>query len=100
MRKLIAAVAVALSPIAVAAAQDAKPGETPAKAPDVVPPLAAFAKLPFMERPQLSPDGPRVAARIAVQGKLRLAIIPIGDMAKTALIDPGNFDLNSWSWVN
>lgn len=97
MRSLIATVVLAMLPIAVtAAAQEAKPAVTPS----APPPLAAFAKLPFLEGPKLSPDGTRVATRVAVQGKLRLAIIPIGDMSKTALIDPGNFDLNSWSWVN
>lgn len=97
MRSLLAAFAVALSPIA--AAQDAKP-TAPATATAPPPPLAAFATLPFMEEPKLSPDGTRVAARLAVQGKLRLAIITIGDASKTALIDPGNLDINSWAWVN
>jgi dipeptidyl aminopeptidase/acylaminoacyl peptidase len=97
MRSLLATIAVAILPVAfTAAAQDATPA-TPAVAP---PPIAAFARLPFIEGPKLSPDGTRVAARVAVQGKLRLAIIPIGDASKTVLIDPGNYDLNSWSWVN
>jgi len=63
-------------------------------------PLEAFATLPFIEAPQLSPDGTRVAARIAVHGKQRLAIIPLADKSKTASIDPGKQDLNGWQWVN
>ncbi|RZF60974.1 S9 family peptidase [Sphingomonas populi] len=63
-------------------------------------PLEAFATLPFIEAPQLSPDGTRLAARIAVHGKQRLAIIPLADKSKTASIDPGKQDLNGWQWVN
>ena len=65
------------------------------------PPTAEqFGRLPFMESPQLSPDGTRVAAQIAVNGQLRLAIIPLGDTAHLKLINPGAADLIAWSWVN
>jgi len=82
-----------------APAADAKPAATSAT-PSGPPPAAAFAQLPFIEDPVLSPDGTRIAARIAIQGKLRLAIIPVGDTAKLKLIDPGDFELNSLRWVN
>jgi dipeptidyl aminopeptidase/acylaminoacyl peptidase len=62
--------------------------------------LAAFAALPVVVHPVLSPDGTRVATRIAIKGQLRLAIIPVGDVQKTVLIAPGNSDLNDWQWVN
>jgi len=65
------------------------------------PPTAEqFGRLPFMESPQLSPDGTRVAAQIALNGQLRMAIIPLGDTAHLKLINPGAADLNAWSWVN
>jgi len=101
-RIVLAAAAVALLPSFTAAiAQDAKPAPpTPPSANTGPPPAEAFAQLPFIESPALSPDGTRIAARVAVQGKMRLAIIPIGDAAKIKLIDPGDFDLIGWSWVN
>jgi acetyl esterase/lipase len=99
----VAAAAALLSLNATASAQDTKPAATSASiatAPAGPPPAAAFAALPFVENPVLSPDGTRVAARVAIRGKLHFAIIPIDDIAKTKLIDPGDFELNGWQWVN
>jgi dipeptidyl aminopeptidase/acylaminoacyl peptidase len=101
-RIVLAAAAAALLPSFTAAvAQDTKPAApTPPSANAGPPPVEAFAQLPFIESPVLSPDGTRIAARIAVQGKMRLAIIPVGDASKLKLIDPGDFNLDGWSWVN
>ena len=101
-RIVLAAAAAALLPSFTAAvAQDAKPAPPTTPSANAGPPPAeAFAQLPFIESPVLSPDGTRIAARLAVQGKMRLAIIPVGDAAKTKLIDPGDFNLDGWSWVN
>ena len=96
---LAAAMAALLPSFTAAVAQDAK-SSAPAPASSGPPPAAAFAQLPFIEAPSLSPDGTRIAARIAVQGKMRLAIIPVDDVAKMKLINPGDFDLIGWSWVN
>lgn len=99
-RMLLTAAAVAMLPcMAPATAQDAKPATSP-PAEVGPPPAAAFAQLPFIEAPTLSPDGTRIAARIAIRGQLRLAIIPVGDVTKLRLINPGDFDLNDWQWVN
>lgn len=60
-----------------------------------------FATLPFMESPELSPDGTKVAAKMAVGGKQILAIIPLAQSgSKIATIALGENDLNDWSWVN
>jgi hypothetical protein len=60
-----------------------------------------FAALPFMENPELSPDGTKVAARIAVGGEQRLAIIPLFKSdEKPVVIGLGENDLNAWHWVN
>ncbi|HEX7851861.1 MAG TPA: hypothetical protein VF485_19165, partial [Sphingomonas sp.] len=97
----IAAAAALFPAVTVVSAQDTKPAASapetkPAAANAGPPPAAAFAQLPFIEAPSLSPDGTRIAARIAVQGKLRLAIIPLADTSKLKLIDPGDFELTSW----
>lgn len=87
---LCGALLLAGLPAAAAAAPDA-PAQTPAE---------AFGQLPFLEGPDLSPDGTHIAVKIAIQGKQRFAIITVGDTRKLVLINPGNSDLNSWEWVN
>nr|WP_232307430.1 hypothetical protein [Sphingobium chungbukense] len=42
-------------------------------------PIEAFAELPIMERPELSPDGMRLAARVSRDGELLLMIAAIAD---------------------
>ncbi|MGY4397452.1 dipeptidyl aminopeptidase/acylaminoacyl peptidase [Sphingomonas sp. UYAg733] len=63
-------------------------------------PIEHFASLPFLTAPELSPDGTRIAARVAVAGQLRLAIIPLADTKKMITIGMGENDLNDWEWVN
>ena len=73
-----------------------------AQAPNPAKPMPAevFAQLPFLEGPQLSPDGTKVAARMAVNGTQILIIFPLGETAKSVKIGLGDNDLNWWSWVN
>lgn len=59
-----------------------------------------FASLPLMEGPELSPDGTKVAARIAIGGQQELAIITLDQSKPLATIALGGNDLNFWSWVN
>ena len=63
-------------------------------------PTETFAQLPFLESPELSPDGTHIAAQLAINGKQRFAIVNVTDASKIILIDPGNSDLNGWAWVN
>ena len=64
-------------------------------------PIDAFAKLPLMEGPELSPDGTKIAAKIAIAGKQSLVITSVVDGQQKALaIDAGENDLNWWRWVN
>ena len=76
-------------------------GAAPPSAPAAPRPVEHFAKLPFMEGPQLSPDGTRVAAKVALDGTQMLAIISLFEKdAPPALVRLGDSDLNSWNWVN
>lgn len=59
-----------------------------------------FARLPFMEGPELSPDGTKMAAKVAVNGVQRLMIVPLANMKDMRLINFGDNDLNWWDWVN
>lgn len=60
-----------------------------------------FATLPFIEGPALSPDGTKVAAKVAIDGRQMLAIITVGlSKAPITTIALGENDLNFWSWVN
>ena len=60
-----------------------------------------FAELPRIEDPQLSPDGSRIAARLAVNGELSLVINDLRtDTSGVRSIGLGDNDLNWWRWVN
>jgi len=96
--------AMGMSAGSAAPPQAEAPGQTPAPAAPATPagpvPIESFAQLPFIEGPKLSPDGTKVAAEIAIKGKQRFAIFDLGDTSKIAQIDPGDMDLQAWSWVN
>jgi dipeptidyl aminopeptidase/acylaminoacyl peptidase len=63
-------------------------------------PVEVFAMLPSIERPKLSPDGRKVAAKVATNGTQLLLVRPLfGDGKPTALAE-GNSDINWWDWVN
>jgi len=64
-------------------------------------PIEHFARLPFITGPKLSPDGTRIAAQVAVEGKQMLAIFSLtGGAGRLALVEVGDSDLNWWEWVN
>jgi dipeptidyl aminopeptidase/acylaminoacyl peptidase len=65
---------------------------------DVIP-VETFAALPSVERPQLSPDGTKVAALVAVNGKQSLVIASLFTGQKK-ILPPGEVDINWWRWVN
>jgi dipeptidyl aminopeptidase/acylaminoacyl peptidase len=88
-------VAAAALPAAEAAAQPVAPAAT-ATAPR---PVEDFAALPFMQNPVLSPDGTRVAAKVAVRGEQYLAIVPL-DGSRASVVQSGGSDINWWRWVN
>jgi dipeptidyl aminopeptidase/acylaminoacyl peptidase len=58
-----------------------------------------FAQLPGIENPEISPDGKRVAARIAVRNRQYLAVFEIAG-GQPRLIDPTPAEINWWHWVN
>jgi acetyl esterase/lipase len=93
VRHVIMACAIAVLPFG-AAAQDAKPAK-PTGSPFSV---ADFASLPAVQRPTLSPDGTRYAAKVAIKGKQYFAIVPIGG-GEIKWIATGELDLNWWRWV-
>lgn len=62
--------------------------------------LEDFALLPFMDRPKLSPDGSRVAAKVAIKGQQLFAIMPLFGGGPPALVGTGGPDINWWRWVN
>jgi len=89
-------------PLALLLGAPASALDTPPAPPVAVAPPTAeqFGRLPFIDGPQLSPDGTKVAAQLSVRGELRLAIIPLGDAGHVRLMSPGQADINGWSWVN
>jgi dipeptidyl aminopeptidase/acylaminoacyl peptidase len=98
----IAAVCMTLS-IAGAAtlAQQAPPTAPPANAATALRPLEDFARLPFIENPQISPDGTKLAAKLSFEGRQVFAVYPFTQPnAKPVMMAVDNMDLNSWTWVN
>jgi dipeptidyl aminopeptidase/acylaminoacyl peptidase len=77
----------------------AQKGAAPAPAP-ALRPAADFAKLPFFEAPELSPDGTRIAARISIGGQQALAVLDLYQKKKPIVVPSGPNDLLSWDWVN
>lgn len=64
-------------------------------------PVEHFARLPFIAGPRLSPDGTRIAAKVATEGRQMLAIFSLtGGPGRLALAAVGDSDLNWWDWVN
>lgn len=76
-------------------------GAALAGAADAAPPRPTvdFSHPPFIQDPQLSPDGTSFAAKLTVDGRQMFAIVPLAG-GKPRLITFGEKDLNWWSWVN
>ncbi|MGT2513805.1 alpha/beta hydrolase family protein [Sphingomonas panni] len=84
----------------------ALPAQTPAPPATAVDPAArvpitAFAELPLLESPSLSPDGTRVMAKGAVNGRQVLLLTSLVDATQRHTMGaPENTDINWWRWVN
>lgn len=97
IRKLFGALALTSAAVATAgAAPPAKPAPAETSA---ARPAAHFAALPLMEGPKLSPDGTRIAAKLAIRGEQYFAILPLAG-GTPRLIPSDGKDINWWRWVN
>lgn len=87
--------------LAVTAPAQAQPATAAAKPLEKLP-TSAFAKLPFIERPVLSPNGSHMAGLIAVGGEQRLIIMPVvGDRSSAPMVKvPDLTEVGSLRWVN
>lgn len=103
-RAVLAALCMAAAGTGTGGAQQAVPAASaaPSPRPSIAKqrPLTDFAMLPTLDRPVLSPDGQAYAARMAVDGKQYLAIVPLLNDGKPRLIPTGDSELNWWRWVN
>ena len=66
--------------------------------PDALP-IEQFAALPFIESPRLSPDGTKVAAKVAINGKQALVVTGLFGNVVPKVLPPGKVDINWWRWV-
>lgn len=73
---------------------------TTSSVPDRIP-IEAFAELPFISDPALSPDGHRIAARIATGGKEAIAIYDLAAVGekKPKLVMTGAADISWFKWA-
>ncbi|SNS18356.1 Dipeptidyl aminopeptidase/acylaminoacyl peptidase [Sphingomonas laterariae] len=96
--RTMTALALALATPAVAAettpATSVQNNNTPRPAED-------FGRVPFLSEPSISPDGRRIAARIAMDGQMMLAVFPVlASEGKPVLLPiAGGAEFNWWRWV-
>jgi dipeptidyl aminopeptidase/acylaminoacyl peptidase len=62
--------------------------------------LQAFAAVPLIERPMLSPDGTRFACLLSTEGRQLLAVIRASDRKSVTIQFAEGDDLVDWDWVN
>lgn len=88
----------------VASPAAAQTGAAPPAAPTSVEPLptTAFARLPFVEMTELSPDGSHIAGLFAINGVQNIGILPVaGDRRKSVIIPiPDQAQIGWIKWVN
>lgn len=101
MRNLFA-VALLMASGSLLAEEASSPTAQPKAAPI---PLTAetFAATPFMEDPQLSPNGRFIVARVATSSGQSLAVISLLDKTIPIVsvgLDGAKIDVDGWDWVN
>jgi dipeptidyl aminopeptidase/acylaminoacyl peptidase len=64
-------------------------------------PAEHFARLPFISDPKLSPDGTKIAGKVASNGRQMLGIFNLaGGAGSRTFVAMDEVDLNWWEWVN
>ncbi|WP_077148460.1 S9 family peptidase [Sphingopyxis sp. KK2] len=97
-RLMLAGVLLAVSPSVLAQDGGTAGASTPAAKPIEPLPTATFARLPFIENAELSPDGRHLAGLFAIKGEQRIGIIPIGGDASQSIF-VGVPDLTEVDWL-
>lgn len=93
MNRIILAAALAAVAAAAPAAEPTSTATSPV-------PVEAFAALPQVDSPKLSPDGTHVLTKVVVGGRQVLAVLPLTGGAKPAYLPmPDTIDINWWRWV-
>ena len=87
--------------LALALLTSAEDAPKPAPAASDAIPVEAFAELPVMETPRLSPDGTRIAAKMAIGGVQRLVVAPLMEDGRKPVVlgVAEKVDINWWRWV-
>lgn len=80
------------------AAVSANTSVAAAPLPDAVS-IEAFAILPEVEGAQLSPDGTKIAAKFAINGRKTLVVMSLVGGGQPAILQMGKVDVNWWRWV-
>ncbi len=92
MRRLWCLVCAAIAAISANASVAAAP------LPDAVS-IETFAMLPEVEGAQLSPDGTKIAAKFAINGRKALVVMSLVGKGQPAVFKMGTVDVNWWRWV-
>lgn len=91
---------VCLNALPALALVGAAPPQTAAPAKRAPLPVEAFAEVPQIEGPELSPNGRLLAGKLAINGQQFFAVLTLDSEARPKLLNPGKTDLNWWRWVN
>lgn len=88
-----------------AMAQTAAPASTGSAPPKPAAPLsiASFAAPPFIEGPELSPNGTWFASKMVVNGRQLLTMVPLSRASEKPVfvtLDPEKSDVDWWRWIN
>lgn len=98
MKRLIASLLLAALPLVPATAQVAPASIAPASAPI---PAADFARIPYVSRPELSPDGLYLGGLMGIEGRQVIAIVSLFDKAKPVVLALPEDNQAAWvRWVN
>ncbi|HEX4847577.1 MAG TPA: S9 family peptidase, partial [Novosphingobium sp.] len=98
MKRLIASVLLAALPLVAATAQVAPAPTAPATTPI---PATDFARIPYVSRPELSPDGLYLGGLMGIEGRQVIAIVSLFDKAKPVVLALPEDNQAAWvRWVN
>jgi len=106
MKKIVAALLVAIALPAVAYSQGGSgAGAATAAAPVV--PLTVYSQFPDIEDPRISPGGKVIAAKVRFQGRQALALLAVGTVGRPEIVakdgdfdDEGEWVIRGWRWID
>ena len=105
MQRILAALLIGVALPAAAFSQSNAATRAPAAYPDKVP-LEVFSQFPSIAGPRVSPGGKAIAAKVRLQGRQALALVPLDGAKPEIIAKDGEFDqledlvIQGWRWAD